>query len=45
MGYGIIEIKDNKIILLEMSVLKLNPKKDEAFVFDHGMRTIVLCVR
>ncbi len=28
MGYGIIEIRDNNIILLEMSVLKLNPKKD-----------------
>jgi crossover junction endodeoxyribonuclease RuvC len=28
MGYGIIEIKDNQIVLLEMSVLKLNPKRD-----------------
>lgn len=28
MGYGIIEIRDNKIMLLEMNVLKLNPKKD-----------------
>ena len=28
MGYGIIEIKENKIILLEMNVLKLNARKD-----------------
>jgi len=28
MGYGIIEVRDNKIMLLEMNVLKLNPKKD-----------------
>jgi len=28
MGYGVIEIIDSKIILLEMSVLKLNPKRD-----------------
>jgi crossover junction endodeoxyribonuclease RuvC len=28
MGYGVIEIKDNIIILLEMSVLKLNSRMD-----------------
>lgn len=28
MGYSIIEIRDNKIILLDMSVLKLSAKKD-----------------
>ncbi len=28
MGYGIIEIKDSKIILLEMDILKISAKKD-----------------
>ena len=28
MGYGIIEVKDNKIILLEMNILRLSAKKD-----------------
>lgn len=28
MGYGIIEVKENKIFLLEMSILRLSSKKD-----------------
>jgi crossover junction endodeoxyribonuclease RuvC len=41
MGYGIIEVKDNKIILLEMNILRLSAKKDayERLKLIHNMVT------